>query len=201
MAQVNLDVVYNVKGLGALKQADQQMLKAGKAANVGANNIKKFNRATAGTGVSAAVGAKGVKKFSGALKGLASLAGITTLLAAFGATAQQISEVDFSKAKLRTLGVDAEVLAKKLKVVSAELGYQQSEAELLGAAYDVASAGFTNAADAAAVLKASAMGATGGFAELAEVADATTSVLNAYGLSASKAEQIVDGFITTQNDG
>ena len=201
MAQVNLDVVYNVKGLSALKQADQQMLKAGKAANVGANNIKKFNRATAGTGVSATVGAKGIKKFSGALKGLASLAGITTLLAAFGATAQQISKVDFSKAKLRTLGVDAEVLAKKLKVVSAELGYQQSEAELLGAAYDVASAGFTNAADAAAVLKASAMGATGGFAELAEVADATTSVLNAYGLSASKAEQIVDGFITTQNDG
>ena len=201
MAQVNLDVVYNVKGLQALKVSQAALNQASKAAGVGANNIKKFNRATAGTGAAATVGAKGVKKFSGALKGLASIAGITTVLAAFGAAAKQIAEVDFSKAKLRTLGVDADFLSKRLKAVSAELGYQQSEAELLAAAYDVASAGFTDAADAAQVLKASALGATGGFAELNEVADATTSVLNAYGLSASKAEQIVDGFITTQNDG
>ena len=51
------------------------------------------------------------------------------------------------------------------------------------------------------VLKASQLGATGGFSELATVADATTSVLNAYGLSSDQAAKLVDGFIQTQNDG
>ena len=39
------------------------------------------------------------------------------------------------------------------------------------------------------------------FSELATVADATTSVLNAYGLSSDQAAKLVDGFIQTQNDG
>ena len=119
----------------------------------------------------------------------------------FAGTVKEVADADFSKAKLRSLGVEAEDLARQLKGVSAELGYQQSEAELLGAAYDVASAGFTKAGDAAAVLKASALGATGGFSDLNTVANATTSVLNAYGKSASEAGRLVDQFIQTQNDG
>ena len=65
----------------------------------------------------------------------------------------------------------------------------------------MASAGFGETAQLTDVLKASQLGATGGFSELATVADATTSVLNAYVLESDKASKLVDGFIQTQNDG
>ena len=201
MAQVNLDVVYNVKGMQALKQSQAAMNQAGRAAGVGANNIQKFNRATAATGPAAAKAAVGVRAFGASIKSLAGLAGISSAVVAFGAALKTIVDADFSKAKLKSLGVDADDLEKRLAKVSQELGYQASQAELLGAAYDVASAGFTDAADAAAVLKAASLGATGGFAELNTVANATTSVLNAYGASARDAERYVDMFIQTQNDG
>ena len=78
---------------------------------------------------------------------------------------------------------------------------QASVAELTGAAYDVASAGFSSAAEATLVLKAASQGATGGFSDINTVANATTSVLNAYGISAENAGKLVDQFIQTQNDG
>ena len=201
MAQVNLDVVYNVKGMQALKQSQAAMNQAGRAAGAGANNIQKFNRATASTGPAAGKAAVGVRAFGASIKSLAGLAGISSAVVAFGAALKTIVDADFSKAKLKSLGVDADDLEKRLAKVSQELGYQASQAELLGAAYDVASAGFTDAADAADVLKAASLGATGGFAELNTVANATTSVLNAYGASARDAERYVDMFIQTQNDG
>jgi TP901 family phage tail tape measure protein len=114
---------------------------------------------------------------------------------------QQLAQADEASAALRTLGVDTVELGSNLRVVSAELKANTSTLQLSKAAYDVASAGFAKAADATAILKASAQGAKGGFSDLNTVADATTSVLNAYGLSAENATKIVDGFITTQNDG
>ena len=157
------------------------MNQAGRAAGAGANNIQKFNRSPAATGPAAAKAAVGVRAFGASIKSLAGLAGISSAVVAFGAALKTIVDADFSKAKLKTLGVDADDLEKRLAKVSQELGYQASQAELPGAAYDVASAGFTDAADAADVLKAASLGATGGFAELNTVANATTSVLNAYG--------------------
>lgn len=114
---------------------------------------------------------------------------------------QQLAQADEASAALRTLGVDTVELGSNLRVVSAELKANTSTLQLSKAAYDVASAGFAKASDATAILKASAQGAKGGFSDLNTVADATTSVLNAYGLSAENATKIVDGFITTQNDG
>lgn len=123
-------------------------------------------------------------------------------LAAVAAKAfDQLRQADDAAAAVRTLGVDATELGSNLRVVSSELKANTSSLELTKAAYDVASAGFANAADATQILKASAQGAKGGFSDLNTVADATTSVLNAYGLSAERATAIVDGFITTQNDG
>lgn len=126
---------------------------------------------------------------------LTSAAGVLT--SAFSTLAQQ----DFAEAKVRSLGVDSEKLTKQLAGVSRELAGQASVTELTGAAYDVASAGFTDAAAAANILKAASQGATGGFSDINTVGDATTSVLNAYGLEADKAAKLVDGFIQTQNDG
>ena len=85
--------------------------------------------------------------------------------------------------------------------MSRELRGQASVVELTASAYDVASAGFTDAADAAKILKAASLGATGGFSDINTVADAATSVLNSYGASARDAGLLIDGFIQTQNDG
>ena len=216
MAQVNLDVVYNVKGMQALKQSQTAMDQASKAAGTGANNIQKFNRATAATGPAAAKGAVGIKAFGTASKyastgvkalgasiaaSLGPIAAATAIIGAFGQGLKTIVDVDFSAAKLRTLGVDAEKLGTELRGVTKELEGQASQAELMGAAYDVASAGFTKASDAADVLTAASKGAVGGFTDINTVANATTSVLNAYGKSAADAERLVDQFIQTQNDG
>ena len=111
------------------------------------------------------------------------------------------AEADKARAAVRSLGVDADVLEKKLLTVSSSLGGLVGQTELTAAAYDVASAGFTDAGEAAEILKASAKGAVGGLSDLNTVADAATSVLNAYGLSSDKAGKLVDGFIQTQNDG
>lgn len=110
-------------------------------------------------------------------------------------------EAEKASQAVKTLGVNAVQLNSSLKLVSAELRGQASTLELTAAAYDVASAGFSNAADATQILKAAAQGAKGGFSDINTVADAATSVLNAYGKSASEASKIIDGFITTQNDG
>lgn len=104
-------------------------------------------------------------------------------------------------AAVETLGVNSGELGEALRNLSVELKSNVSTVDLLKASYDVASSGFANTADAADILKAATLGATGGFSDINTVADATTSVLNAYGLSATNATKIVDGFIQTQNDG
>jgi len=184
---------------------------------------KKFNQTVSGTGsklkdtnlglrvlpkgfFGAAKGASAASlSFKAAAASLATLLGpITagiTLIAAFGKVFQTVAAQDFASAKIKTLGVNADALVPKLSTLSNELSGQVSQLELLQASYDVASAGFGETAELVDVLKASQLGATGGFSDLATVTDATTSVLNAYGLESDKAAKIVDGFVQTQNDG
>lgn len=156
----------------------------------------------AGLGRAAKAAIPGVAGLGAAIK--TALGPIGLLFTAAGAVTQAFSTLsaqDFGEAKVRSLGVNSKELTGRLKGVSRELSGQASVVELTGAAYDVASAGFTDAADAANILKAASLGATGGFSDINTVGDATTSVLNAYGLEADKAAQLVDGFIQTQNDG
>ena len=132
-----------------------------------------------------------VAKVSAALAGVGAVGGIL----------RGFQEAEDAAAAVRTLGVNSQRLKKELAGVSQELKGTVSETKLLAASYDVASAGFNNAASAAQILKASALGAKGGLSDLNTVANAPTSVLNAYGLSSDKAAKLVDGFIQTQNDG
>jgi TP901 family phage tail tape measure protein len=143
-----------------------------------------------------------VNKAAQALQG--TIGKVTAALAGFGIVGgalKGLQEAEDAAAAVRTLGVNSEVLKKRLSEVSQELKGQVSETNLLKASYDVASAGFNSAAGASEILKASAQGAKGGLSDLNTVANATTSVLNAYGLSSDKASKLVDGFIQTQNDG
>jgi len=136
--------------------------------------------------------------FGGLVGGLTAAIGSTVLLQkAFDTLARQSK----AEAALKTLGVDADQATSRFKLLSNELKGQASVVELTAAAYDVASAGFTNTADQAKILEAATKGAVGGMSDINTVGNAVTSVLNAYGLAASEAANLVDGFIQTQNDG
>ena len=114
---------------------------------------------------------------------------------------QTLAEQSKAEGALRTLGVNADVAKQEFAKLSQELKGQASVVELTTAAYDVASAGFTKTADQVNILEAATKGAIGGFSSINTVADATTSILNAYGRSAGDAGLIVDQLIQTQNDG
>lgn len=114
---------------------------------------------------------------------------------------ETIAKQDFAEAKFETLGGNSEKLTSNLRRLSAELRNQQSIVDLTSASYDVASAGFTDAGDAAKILKAASFGATGGFTDINTAAGATVKVLNAYGLGAEDAAFLMDQFAQTQADG
>jgi TP901 family phage tail tape measure protein len=165
-------------------------------------SAKGAGAASAFFGTAAKGAVPGVAALGGALKvALGPIALLTSAAGILTSAFSTLAEQDFAESKVRSLGVNSEELKGRLSDVSRELSGQASVVELTAAAYDVASAGFTNAADAANILKAASLGATGGFTDINTVGDATTSVLNAYGLEADKAAKLVDGFIQTQNDG
>ena len=190
------------KTAAAAKQTEKAFDQlAGKAA-VGSKKLGLFGNAALGVGKKSMLGAVGVKALGTAIKStFAPLLALSASVAGLSTAFNTLKELDFAKAKLDSLGVSSDELVGKLKVLSIELNQSQSTAQLATAAYDIASAGFTDAADAADVLKAASMGATGGFADLNTTGNALTSVLNAYKISAKEATLVMDQFIQTQNDG
>ena len=190
-----VDLAFNTKGLNGLGKARAEMDKVTGASGKAANGIKSFSRGVGG----ATTATKGL--------GLAFQAALGPMVAAVAAIGgltkgfEVLKNQDFAIAKLKTLGVETDTLTKNLAQVSKELNGSASVAELTGAAYDVASAGFSDAADNAKVLKAAALGAAGGFTDMNTAGNALTSVLNAYGKSADSAEKYMDQFVQTQNDG
>ncbi len=210
MAVSNVELrVGATQAITALKNVNTQAQKFNQTVNGTNSKLKDANKALPilskgffGAGAGAKGAALGFKTAGAALAtALGPLTAGLTLVAALGKTFANLAAQDFASAKIKTLGVDADALQPKLASLSNELSGQASSLQLLSASYDVASAGFGETAELTDVLKASQLGATGGFSELATVADATTSVLNAYGLESDKAAKLVDGFIQTQNDG
>ena len=210
MAVSNVELrVGATQAITALKNVNTQAQKFNQTVNGTNSKLKDANKALPilqkgffGAGAGAKGAAVGFRTAGAALAtALGPLTAGLTLVAALTKTFANLAAADFASAKVKTLGVDVDTLNPKLKSLSNELSGQASSLDLLSASYDVASAGFGETAELTDVLKASQLGATGGFSELATVADATTSVLNAYGLSSDQAAKLVDGFIQTQNDG
>ena len=210
MAVSNVELRVDAKqAITALRSVDVQANKFNNTVNGTQSKLRDANKGLSvlpkgffATGNAAKGAAVGVGAFGAAMQSaLLPLLGITTAVAAFTKVFQVLQAQDFASAKVKTLGVDVDTLQPKLKSLSNELSGQASSLQLLEASYDVASAGFSKTAELTDVLTASQLGATGGFSDLGTVADATTSVLNAYGLSSEKAAKIVDGFVQTQNDG
>ena len=210
MAVSNVELrVSATQAITALRKVDPQAKKFNQTVNGTGSKLKDANLGlrvlpkgffAAGKGASAAsLSFKAAAASLGTL--LAPITAGITLIAAFGKVFSTLAAQDFASAKIKTLGVEADALTPKLATLSNQLSGQVSQLGLLEASYDVASAGFGETAELIDVLKASQLGATGGFSDLATVTDATTSVLNAYGLESDKAAKIVDGFVQTQNDG
>jgi TP901 family phage tail tape measure protein len=201
--------VSATQAITALKNVNTQAQKFNQTVNGTNSKLKDANRALPILGKSffgAGAGAKGAAVgFRAAGAALATALGPLTAgltaVAFLTKAFQNLAAADFASTKVKTLGVDVEALKPQLASLSNELSGQASQLDLLAASYDVASAGFGETAELTDVLKASQLGATGGFSDLATVADATTSVLNSYGLESDKAAKLIDGFIQTQNDG
>ncbi len=108
---------------------------------------------------------------------------------------------DSAKVKVSTLTKDSERFGLQAKSLANQLGNQSTSTEILAANYQILSSGFNKTNDVLAITKASLIGATAGFTDVETVADALTSVLNAYGLQASESNKIIDQFIVTQDRG
>ena len=210
MAVSNVELrVGATQAITALKNVNTQAQKFNNTVNGTNSKLKDANKALPiigkgffGAGAGAKGAAVGFRTAGVALAtALGPLTAGLTLVAALTKTFQNLAAADFASTKVKTLGVDVDTLKPKLSTLSNELSGQASQLDLLTASYDVASAGFGEVTELTDVLKASQLGATGGFSDLATVADATTSVLNAYGKSSDEAASLVDGFIQTQNDG
>lgn len=210
MAVSNVELrVGATQAITALKNVNTQAQKFNQTVNGTNSKLKDANRALPilgkgffGAGAGAKGAALGFRTAGVALAtALGPLTAGLTAVAFLTKAFQNLAAADFASTKVKTLGVDVDSLKPKLSTLSNELSGQASQLDLLSASYDVASAGFGETAELTDVLKASQLGATGGFSELATVADATTSVLNAYGKTSADAAALVDGFIQTQNDG
>jgi TP901 family phage tail tape measure protein len=160
------------------------------------NKLKDLDSQLEGTGDTARDGGGGFDILTAAI-GAATLA-----LGGFIRASYQTGRAsDTSLRALSTLTDDSKGLHKELQQLSKELGYQVTATELAATGYDVLSAGFDKTADVVEILKNSQKAAVGGFAEIGIVADAVTTILNAYGKGVGETEKVTSQFIQTQNDG
>jgi TP901 family phage tail tape measure protein len=114
---------------------------------------------------------------------------------------KNLSDLDAASRKASTLTGDIGGLKKAAFDLSKELGNTTTAAKILDSSYDVLSSGFSDTADVIGILKAAQVGAVGGFSDINTVANATTSIINAYGLSAKAATGIIQKMAGTQNAG
>jgi len=210
VAVSNVELRVNAtQAVAALKKVNTGATTFNKTVNGTSGQLKNANKgfsilppALLATGAGAKVAAGGFATLQAALAPiLAPLIGLTAVIGGLTASFGILVKQDFAEAKLGTLSDNVDQLKPKLVTLSDELSGQASTLDLLTASYDLASAGFAKNAEITEILKAAQLGATGGFSDLGTVTDATTSVLNAYGLEADKAAKIVDGFAQTQADG
>ena len=148
---------------------------------------------------------KGAKKTAGALKsvgGAVASIGKGAGIATVGlATLSTKLAGDFQKNLLEvsTLMDDNTVnlkkMSKELRGVASSSGLALSS--ISKAKYDIVSAGFSDAADSALVLKTASELAVGGVTSAAEAADLLTTALNAYGKSAEDVNEVSNTLFTT----
>ena len=154
MPQTTVDIKAVVKGLRDIERLDKEMKSRQVQGAKVTQAMPRASKSTQAFGRSARTAAGGVATLGAAIKtALGPLTAVVGTFASLSAGISVIARQDFAEAKVRSLGVASEDLVARLKDVSQELNYGRSVVELTSAAYDVASAGFRDTADAAEILK------------------------------------------------
>ena len=143
---VQLDTAKAVAQLNKLNAAAGKVSKStGSASDAAAKAGQGFKLFGAGASA-ASVGVKGLGAAVGAALG--PITAVVAAAASLGEVFNVLRQQDFAEKKFESLGGNSKVLKQNLEDVSRELSGQASVVELTAAAYDVASAGFINAASA-----------------------------------------------------
>lgn len=173
---------------------------SGVMAGIG-NKVGMLEKRVSGAGgrIGAATGriSAGFQKMGPVAQG-ASMMGGAAMMAFAGKSVQASAQVDKGMHQIMTLMDEGGMSVDKLKerVMDMSVKYGQS-ADVMGKSmYDVVSAGYQGE-DAFKVLEVAAKGAAAGNTDVATSGDALTSMLNAYGLSASDAASVNDKLFKT----
>ena len=130
----------------------------------------------------------------------ASMAGVRAIMSkSIGAAVAYEAQMAEIRALTGATEKDTDFLTVAIKDMTRAM--PKSPEELGAAAYFILSSGIEDAADAAEVLEVAAKASTIGLGETASVADALTTVLNAYGKSADEAGQVTDVMIEAVKQG
>ena len=134
--------------------------------------------------------------------GLEALRRLATAISdTLGAALAEAAQFEEGSAAAATLVDDVDGLTDALAEQQDRLRGQVSTNELLAASYDVLSAGFTEAGEAAEITGESARGAIAGFSDVGTVTDAVTTIINSYSDANLTAAEVVDQLVQTQNLG
>lgn len=181
-----------LQSLNATQQRQQAMHSAGGAA-AGALMM--------GGGVQGALGAGAGALAMAGPGGMIAGAGLLAGGALIGTGVSNAMDVATQTRAISTLSDDAVGLTARIQGLVREQGYLTDRATAGAAAYEILSSGFSSTDDVLKILRASSEGAAGGFSDIKTVADAATSILNGYGMSAEQVTRVVDQMVVTQNDG
>jgi hypothetical protein len=174
-------------------------------AGAAASAMRQVTGAAGGMGRSVATSAVPIRMMGDAMRQTASLIKYTVLgvFTNMGTQAIQMSrQFEMSMAKIQGLvGVSAtEVNKMKESILDLGGATTKTPQELADALYFITSSGFKGA-EALDILKESARSAAAGLGETQVVADALTSVLNAYGDGAYSAAQANDILVVSVREG
>lgn len=166
---------------------------AGQVAALGDAQVVAGKKAAAAGDEQEAASAKASKGLK--LWGLAAVAGVAISVKMAGDFQQSMTRLVTSAGETKgNLGLVSQ------GILAMSVSTNTSTSQLASGMYQVESAGFHGAAGLT-VLKAAAQGAQAEGADLGEVANAVTSGLNAYGLSASHATAFTNQMVTTVGQG
>lgn len=119
---------------------------------------------------------------------------VTGFVGAIGDSIDAAADLEKSMANVATLvdtsAVNIDELTESVLEMTTEV--LKSAEDLSAGLYQVFSAGVTDSAEAMEVLRVSAIAATAGLSDTATSVDAITTILNAYGLEASRATDVSD---------
>jgi TP901 family phage tail tape measure protein len=181
-----------LQSLNATQQRQQALHSAGGAA-AGALMM--------GGGMQGALGAGAGALAMAGPGGMIAGAGLLAGGALIGTGVGNAMDVATQTRAISTLSDDAGGLTARIQDLVREQGYLTDRATAGAAAYEILSSGFSSTDDVLKILRASSEGAAGGFSDIKTVADAATSILNGYGMSAEQVTRVVDQMVVTQNDG